>query len=410
MNVESKDVPGKPLRIAYCEGNMDGTIGGSYFSLLLLVSRLERGRFEPVVVFRREHALMDRFREAGVDTEIVPPPEPVTWGLKQSEGPDSKWLLPVVLARKAVNLFRTFIWDALIIARWLRNHNVDVLHLNNSVTRNHSWMLAARLIGVPCVTHERGINTHYSRLARYFAPRLSKVVCISEAVRDQLVSHGVCKDNLVVIYNGIDPGLYQPKQSSHEFRRKLGIAESAPVIGMVGNIRRWKGQDVVVRAMAHLKIEHPDLVCIFVGDTSPLDRSYGEQLNDLVQELSLENNLLFTGFQTNVADYISVMEVVVHASVDPEPFGRVLLEAMVQGKPVIGARAGAVPEILKEPECGITFQPGDDRELAQATDKLLSDRNLRSKIGEAGRRRVKEVFGLDRNVEETEQVYIDVVK
>lgn len=409
MNDVSGDVPAKPSKVAYCEGNLDGTIGGSYFSLLFLVSRLDRRRFEPVVVFRRDHALMDRFREAGVEIEIVPPPEPVTWGLRQSEILGSKWLLPVVLARKAVNLFRTFIWDALVITRWLNRRNVNLLHLNNSVTRNHSWMLAARIAGIPCITHERGINTYYSRLARFFAPRLSKVICISKAVRDQLVSNGVSEDNLVVIYNGIDPDLYQPSKPATDLKRELGIPEGAPVIGMVGNIRRWKGQDVLVRAVGHLTASYPDLKCLFVGDASASDRSFQDHLSKLAAELSVENNLLFTGYQKDVANYINVMLVVIHASVDPEPFGRVLLEAMAQGKPLVGARAGAVPEILNEPECGVTFEPGDDEELAIAIGTLLSDGDAARQIGDSAKQRVYDVFGLDGNIRETVGIYTEIL-
>ncbi|QKK12077.1 MAG: glycosyltransferase family 4 protein [Pseudomonadota bacterium] len=389
---------------------MDGTIGGSYFSLLFLVSRLDRKRFIPFVVFHREHALMDRFEEAGIETEIIPPPEPVTWGLKQAEGLGSKWMLPVVLARKAINLFRTFVWDALKIARWLRNRNVDLLHLNNSVTRNHSWMLAARLIGIPCITHERGINTHYSRLARYFAPRLSKVICISKAVRDHLITHGVSKNNLVVIYNGIDSDLYQPSRSAIELKSELRIAESARVIGMVGNIRSWKGQDVVIKAIGHLKARYPEIICLFVGDATEADRPYQEYLQRLAVDLTVAENLVFTGYQKEVADFISIMDVLVHASVDPEPFGRVLIEAMGQGKPVVGAGAGAVPEILIAPECGLTYPPGDDDALAEAIDQLLTNRSVAMEMGAASRRRVIDEFGLDRNVSETQRIYTDILE
>lgn len=396
-------------RIVYCEGNLDGTIGGSYFSLLFLVAGLNREQFEPIVVFRRTNALMEKFQDAGVEVVVFPPPEPVRLGLPRDTSRLPIWLRPIVVVRQGINFLRVFAWDGLKLAWWLRKKRVDLVHLNNSVTRTHSWMLAAKFLGIPCITHERGMNTRYSSISLYFAPRLAKVVCISRAVRDNLLHHGVTKDNLVVIYNGIDPDQYRPTLTSSEVRRQLGIAPDAPVVGMVGNIRAWKGQEVVVRAIGDLREKYPGLACLLVGTATESDSGFLEHLQKLAIRLNVADNLIWTGYQREAGNFTNAMDVVIHASTDPEPFGRVIIEAMALGKPVVGAAAGAVPEILNEPECGLTFPPGDHRVLASMVDRLLKDKALARRMGDAGKQRVKYEFHVSANIERTERVYREVL-
>lgn len=397
-------------RIVYCEGNLDRTIGGSYFSLLFLVSGLDKARFDPIVVFRQPHMLMDRFSEAGVRVVIIPPQEPVNLGLARDATRQSVWLRALLGLQQAVNFLKVFVWDGVTLAWWLLRERADLVHLNNSVTRTHSWMLAAKLIGIPCITHERGINTRYSSISRYFAMRLARVVCISKAVYANLRQHDVGHDNLVVVYNGIDPGSFVPARPASDIRQELHIPAASPVIGIVGNLRSWKGQDVVVKAVGRLKAHHPGIVCMLVGDATPADARFRQYLDTLAIELSVQDQLRFTGYKNNVADYVNAMDVVIHASVDPEPFGRVLIEAMSLGKPVVGSRAGAVPEILDHPNCGLTFQPGDHEELASLVDELLTNPTRAESIGRAARQSVRDHFGLARNVRDTERIYTEILE
>lgn len=401
----------KRQKIIYCEGNVDGTIGGSYFSLLFLVSGLNRQKYEPVVVFRREHVLMEKFRDAGIEVTVLPSPVAIPLEVLD-QGLTS---LPFVRdltakVRPGINFLKLFWWDAIKLAWWLHRSGADLVHLNNSVTRTHSWMLAAQVLRIPCITHERGMNVTYSRIARFFAPRLARIICISEAVRDNLIAHDLPQGNLTVIHNGIDPNLYTPLRSVDEVKEELGIDPSVPVVGIVGNLRTWKGQDVVVRAVGRLIRRYPTLKCVFVGASTDRDQAFVDHLRQLALDHSIGERLIFTGYQKQVADYMNVMDIVIHASVDPEPFGRVLIEAMALGKPVIGSRAGAVPEILNEPDCGLTFPPGDDASLADCIDLLLAQDGTRVTMGEAGRRRVREDFAIERNVRDTERIYVDVLE
>jgi len=243
------------VRILFCETNIDGTIGGSYYSLLYLVKGLDRSRYHTTVLFYAEHALMPAFREAA--DEVVVWRRGRAWSFIPRQHPLGGWLGPVILApQKLVNFLRGYVWATLVRARFLRARRVHVVHLNNSVKYNHDWMVAARLARVRCVSHERGINDSYSALARYLARRLDAVICISEAVAENMRRRGAGFENLTTIHNGLDPDTMKVGMGRDALRERFGIDPAAPVVVMVGNIRRWKGQETVVRAIAEVRRRH----------------------------------------------------------------------------------------------------------------------------------------------------------
>ena len=394
----------RPVRIVFCENNVDGTIGGSYFSLLYLVKGLDRHRFAPIVVFSANHSLLPVFQEAGIETIVWPRIRPLTFGANMHGA--FRWLKPPMVAlQKALNLFRGFLLPSMARAWFLIRRRVTIVHLNNSVLFNHDWMLGARLAGRKCITHERGINPRYSRAAKFFGKRLDAIICISDAVRRNMQERGADFGNLVTIPNGLDPEVVRIHTAPHVLRANYGLDAGAIVVGMIGNIKAWKGQDTLVRAMERVCREYPSARCVLVGDTSPLDRDYERTVQELVSSLGLQKQVIFTGFQSNVPDFLMMFDVVVHASVLPEPFGRVILEAMACRKPVIGARGGAVPEIIQEGITGLTFPPGDADALADAILRLIASREEARRLGEKGYERLVREFHIARNIEATERTY-----
>jgi glycosyltransferase involved in cell wall biosynthesis len=396
----------KPAKILYCEGNVDGTIGGSYYSLLFLTEGLDRSRFDPLVIFRRHTPLLPRFERSGIPVRVIERPHPFRLALRDSEfwRRHPRLTAPLGWFQSAVNFLR-FCWTVLGLARLLRREGTQLLHLNNSVTRTHDWILAALLTRTPCVMHERGINEYFTPLARWAAPRLDAIICISAAVRDNMIKRGVAERNLVLIHNGLDPDGVVPSRPADEVRRAFGVTVGRKVIGLVGNIRAWKGQEVVIRALPAIVAKYPDVTCLFVGQASDRDSDFVQHLHRLIDELGVKNNVVFTGYCANVADALSVMDIAVHASVLPEPFGRVLLEAMAMKKPIIGSRGGAVTEIVVDGETGCTFTPGSAEELAQRVIELLDAPAMARAMGDAGYTRVFKEFHIARNVELTMATY-----
>jgi glycosyltransferase involved in cell wall biosynthesis len=266
-------------------------------------------------------------------------------------------------------------------------------------------MLAARLTRTPCVTHERGINDRYPPLSRFFGRGLDAIICISEAVRTNMRERGADFGNLVTILNGLDPDAMRFEVPPEQIRARYGIQPDAAVIVMLGNIKAWKGQETLVRAIARVRDVYPSVKCLLVGGTSPSEREYETTLRALVSTLGVQDQIVFTGFQQNVGDFIRASDVVAHASIEPEPFGRVILEAMACRKPVIGSRAGAIPEIVVEGETGVTFPPGDDDALARAIVGVIGDRARARQMGDNGFERLSREFHIRQNVESTVRLY-----
>ena len=394
-------------KILYCEGNVDNTVGGSYFSLLYLVSGLDKTRFEPIVIFHQANPLIPSFENAGIDTRVVEKPTPFAFtSPSQVSWPGYKVIYPALrVFQKFVNFIRFLPLTAMQYARLIRKNNVDLVHLNNSIVRNHAWMLAAQISGTKCVTHERGINSQYSRLARYYAKRISAVICISRAVRDNLKKYNVSASTLVTIYNGIDPTVLTVDRSEREIRGELGLSPDATLIGVVGNVKHWKGQETVIHAMPRIIEDNPDTVCLFIGDVSPSDQGYKDHLLEEISRLGLRSNVVFTGYVKDVANYLNALDVVLHTSIQPEPFGRVLIEAMSLRKPLIGAHAGAVPEIIDNGTTGLTFPPGDHVSLADRVKEVLGSPEKAKEMGDSAFERVRTKFHIRTHISEIEGLY-----
>jgi glycosyltransferase involved in cell wall biosynthesis len=380
--------------VLYCESNADGTIGGSHYCLLYLVENLDRATFTPTVTFYEEHALMPRFRSAA-ESMVLPRKNPSIGGF----GP----------VRRAVNVGK-FIRRVLRYKAFLKDRRIALVHQNNSIKRHHDWMLAAILAGVPYIAHERGINTHYSWLDRQFSKRAAIVIPMSRAIMDIMVERGVPPDNIRVLYDGLDPARVKPARTPEALRAEYGIKPNQTVIGIVGNVREWKGQETVVRALIEVLKVHPNTVCFFVGAASAGDRDYQARLDKIISDAGIGDNVRFTGYQADPSSFVNMMSMVMHASLLPEPFGMVVLEAMAQRKPIVGSRAGGVVEMVVDGKTGYTFEPGNPAELSARLIELLKDPARAAQMGEAGYARLLESFTIQQYMDGIHTVYTSILK
>ena len=390
-------------RILYIEGNTDGTVGGSYFLMYDLVSRLDREKFEPIVGFHRDNYLVERFRALGVETIVFPGHNP--W---LPNGPLFKTLLSPI--KKLVNLYRGFFGPAREYARFLRERKIDLVNLNNSITRNHAWMLAARWTRTRCMTHEMGICLEFNWLSRFYGKRLDSIICLSHAIHDNMKRLGCDYPNTVVIHCGIDLDRYHTQETPAQLRAKHNIPADSEVVGVVGNIRQWKGQVVMVRAAALLKQKFPRVRVLLVGDCGAADKKYGDMLASLCRELGIEDTVIFTGFQKNAIDYMGLMDVVAHTSVHPEPFGIVTLEAMSLAKPLVSTTHGGPAEVVVNGQTGLLVEAGKPELLANAIGSLLDDRAKAVEFGRQGFERLNQHFGIRKNIDATMAIYRGVLR
>lgn len=400
-----------PTRILYVEHNRDGTVGGSHHSLLYLLRGLDRRRWEPLVAFYEEHALLPEFRRQATEVAIVRRRRAVRLvpEAPASGGTGRLLRLPGLAAQRAVNLVSRVVAPALASARWLRSRRVRIVHLSNSLLHGHEWMLAARLAGARCVVHQRGygygraVNRHFSRL-------VDAVICVSDDIRRDLERERLPRRGpLLTVHNGIDVDEFASRcqRKPAEIRAEFGMADADPLIGIVGNIRAWKGQHVVLEAMRQLAARYPGLTCLVVGPVSalPADVRYARDLRAFVAEHDLERRVLFTGYRPDVADLMNGLDILVQASVEPEPFGRTLLEGMALGKIIVASDLGGNRESVEHDVSGLLVRPGDGAALAAGIAQVLDSPELAWRLADGARRRVAERFTVERMAERVQDVY-----
>ncbi len=406
------ETPREKQNILYVECNVDGTIGGSHISLLNLIRGLDKTRYRPIVVFYERHRLCEEYLTAGAELHILKEAPILSSRMKLNPKGGSttggalvKMLtFPATTLRRAYNFIVSRLLFGLLRSCWfLRRNRIDLLHLNNGITLNHEWMVAAKLMSIRRISHERGLS-EYSTRCRVVAGLLDAIISISNAVSENLEKQGIrCARNLV-IYNAVPDELFDLYDKP---ARSNGAAppDHEPLIGIIGNIKPWKGQKTVIEAVALLVENYPKLRCMIVGSAAKGSNGYLDELKSLVIQNSLQDNVSFTGYRSDATSIISNLDVVVHASIDPEPFGRVIVEGMALGKPVIATNMGGPTELIKSGDTGILVPPNDPIQLADAIDQLLSNRAKALEIGSRAHRAARERFGIRENVGKTEALY-----
>jgi glycosyltransferase involved in cell wall biosynthesis len=221
----------------------------------------------------------------------------------------------------------------------------------------------------PLVFHLHDILSldHFSqtnrRLAVLMANRSKLVIANSQASRSAFIEAGGNPDLVEVVYNGFNIEDYAAKVDIDALRSSLGL--EGFVVGHFSRLSQWKGQHVLIEALQHCD---RSVNVIFVGDALFGEQRYVQQLQQQVERLGLCDRVKFLGFRTDVIALMKLCEVVAHTSIAAEPFGRVIVEAMLCGKPTIAAKAGAVPELIDPGVTGWLTPPDRPEELAKTIE------------------------------------------
>ncbi|MBI3782727.1 MAG: glycosyltransferase [Deltaproteobacteria bacterium] len=403
------------IRVLFVEASSGGVVGGSLTGLLHLIRGLDRTRFAPGMVLYEAKAIEKELADLGVPFfQVRRRRIPKEHALLKFEGYQRARKARSIrsllrLGRQTIRLAVEEGPTALQLARVIRQWKADVVHLGNGVRANFDGILACLQTGTPCVCHVKGFEK-YSQRERWAAQRVDAVVCMTEAVRVHCEQNGIRPRCMEVVYDALDEAAFQPKHTRAEVRRELGIAESAPCVGVIGNIQEWKGQLVFAEAMATVARHVPGVRGLIVGGIHRAGAEYHEQLRKRLAELKLNDTILITGFRDDVADVINSLDVVAHTSVRAEPFGRVILEGMLLAKPVVATAAGGVPELIQDGVTGLLTPPGDAAALAEALVLLLRDQRRCQEIGSRAQSWARGRFSLARHVDEMSRLYESLIK
>ena len=358
---------------------------GADRQLLLIASRLDRSRYSPLVVLPHDGPLVRDLRAADVEVHV----RGLSVLRRELASPRGAALLAAALAR-----------DAYELGALARRRRVVLVHSNTSVVLGGA--AAAAFAHVPHVWHVREIYARFGRLWPWYRRLLSTasaLACVSRATAAQLPDG----DRVRVVHDGL---AFEPHRAPREAaRRALRLAAGEPVIAVLGRISDWKGQDVLVRALAQPALRERGAVGVIAGEAWPAAHGRTEHVLELARSLGVADRVRLLGFRDDVETVLGAADLVAVPSSAPDPLPGAAIEAAAAGCAVIASAHGGLPEIIRDRQTGRLVAPGDPAALAAAAAELLDDPEQRARLGHAASLDVRERFSAGRLIERLQTLY-----
>ena len=376
--------------------NQACVLGGGELSLLEIARLLP---FQIRVALFKDGVLRERLKQAGVTVDVL---DPTGNGLSKIHK-DSGWRE----AFGSLTLLVRITWRLQGLAK-----NADVMYANSQKA-----MVVSALVCIiarkPLIWHLRDILSaeHFSPTMRRVAvtvanARASAVIVNSHATGEAFVAAGGRRKLVRVIHNGIDP---KPFDGITDHEAVLARAELMPLdnsflIGVFGRLAPWKGQHVVLEALCSLL----GVCAVFVGDALFGETDYVHVLHKRAEREDLRERVRFLGFRNDIPRLMRAVDVVVHSSVNPEPFGRVIVEGMLARRPVVASVAGGVLGIIEDGDTGLLYPPGDGSALRTQIDRLQNDPALCERLGVSGYKKALKYFSRPAMINDVNSVITEV--
>jgi glycosyltransferase involved in cell wall biosynthesis len=361
----------KPRRVLFVDSQVE--LSGTGFAMLPMLEHMDRSQISPLYLSL-----------AGVRPEIYPrieslgiPAFHIPAGRFRQVGRATRAVLGIrkLIKREGIDLVLANSGHPLLFVRpaAVATGRPCVCWIHGYVPGNGSWRepiaVAQRVLGADALFS----NSEFT----------------ARMLRQDFADH----PDISVVRPGVDLGKFCPApQAGADRRQELGVSPGEHLIGLFGRLQRWKGQDVFLRAAARIRAR--GLACRFllVGSSQfGIELPYADQLRRQVEEDGLGACVKFLGQRSDVNELMNACDVVVHASVEPEPWGLVVAEAMAAGRPVIASAAGGPLEMIEDGTSGLLTPPGDVKALAAAMESLLAASDTQARLGTAARRRAEEI-------------------
>ena len=367
-------------------------ISGAERSLLAFLDALDQAACEPVAALPGAGPLQEELSRLGVQVFHVPVVRP-----RRSVGP-----------LRLVGGAARDLAGAVALARLARRQRISLIHSNTTAAHLVGGPASA-LARLPCIWHIRDLQ-RLGGVRQALVPLTRAAIGISSAVLDRAQVTGGGRMRVEVIPNGIDADRFAARARPGALRRELGISARAPLLAMVAQMAPWKGHGSFLRLVGTLTARHPDLAAVVAGeDLFGEHEGYVRDIRGLTQRLGLDKCVRFLGRRDDVPTLLADADVLVIPSTEG-PFGRVALEAMALGTPVVGRARGGLPEVVAHGVTGLLAGGGGDELLTAAVDRLLSDGRLRRELGEAGRARVREAFSVRQHTRRILSLYGEILR
>ena len=308
------------------------------------------------------------------------------------------------------------IWrNAARLEALIRAENVAIVHARSRAPAWSAW-LASRRTGVHFVTTYHGVYNEDLPLKRSYNAVMARgeiVIAASRYVAELIVfRHNVYPTRIRVIPRGVDPAVFDPAAVGPDrvarLVREWRLPDGVPTVVLPGRLTSWKGQPVLLAAIARLA--RRDVCCVLVGSDQGRHR-YSAQLVRQAERLGIADRVRLVGNCDDMPAALMLSDVVVHASVRPEAFGRVVIEAQAMGRPVIASDLGGPVETVRHGETGWRVPPDDPAALAAAIDAALAlSEAERQALGQRAREAVQRGYTVQAMQDATLDVYEELLR
>jgi glycosyltransferase involved in cell wall biosynthesis len=334
--------------------------------------------------------LRDDLQGAGVDVLV----RPLAVMRRAAMSPRGLAGLSVTLAR-----------DTGALARLIRARNVAIAHTNTSVTLGAG--AATRVARIPHVWHLREIYTGFERwwpAYRRLLLTADALPCVSRATAAQLGGDPRAR----ILYDGLP---IAPVRAARDgARAALSLPAGAFVCAILGRISTWKGQDVLIRALADPALAGSGAIALVAGDPWQGEERRLDELRALAAQLGVTERVRFAGFRADVENVYGAADVICVPSTQPDPFPNAALEAAAAGCCVVAANHGGLPEMIGDARTGLLVAPGDPAALAAALAQLHAEPRLRERLGDAAAIDVRARFAPALLLDRTQALYDEVLE
>lgn len=386
----------QPIRVLYLDHT--ARLSGGELALARLLGALDRSRVEPIVALAEEGPLHELLVQQSIETCVLPLHERL-----RSVRKDSLGFAGSIAQVRALGSICRYAWR---VSRFARQRDVHLIY-SNSLKADFYGSLAARLAGVPIVWHVRDrIEKGYLPraavwLVRLFARYLPVCVVTNSASTLATLRLGRGR-RAAVIASGL----------TREHIERCWVAQRSnptPLIGIIGRLAPWKGQDVFLDAAAQLLRTGVSARFCIVGAALFGEEAFGRRLRERAASLGIGDRVEFLGF-SDVPVVLRSLDILVHASKIPEPFGQVIIEGMAAELPVVATDGGGASEIIENGRTGVLVPRGDAGALAEALAGLLAHPERARSLAAAGRRHVLEHFTVERSARQSEALYEELLR
>jgi glycosyltransferase involved in cell wall biosynthesis len=391
-------------RVVFIEGA--AAMGGVQFSTLYVAQNLSSDLWQPVVLCPQDGDLPAACRRLGIAVEILAQPKLRSTSFRIRND--------VRLPNPAA-----WLWDGaamlvtmLRVKRFLAK-NKPSLVVTKGLFPHLYGSVPARSVGIPCIWHVQDLISE-----RFFALYRRAFALTARLLPDHVIADGAAiarqlpglKNRTSVILNGVDCNVFRPGREASKTRQEFGVPADAFVIGHVGRMTPWKGQQYLLEAFAQVAAAAPRAYLVFVGDPVFDTDAYQRKLVELAARLGLTERVKFVGYRHDLPEVLAALDVFAFTSVEKDTSPLTLLSALAAGLPIVAFDIEGVRELVTEGKPLLLTPLKDLEALAAALLRLIAEPELRRRLGSLARRHAENNFSLEQHIARVEQIFREVAQ